>query len=247
MTDETETPERAKNEARIAEMEAFAHQLFDRGSPTFGNIYQSIIAAVPRYKDEKQKTAQRQGERWCRTKTVRLYRERLLMRAEDGGPISKAAYVELLLRREAMYATRGGRGDAQAAVMLVGLLGDALDYFPNKRKSKSKSGDMAGVPDAPKLPSGEQMDSFVQGVLESAERLKRLREQNPVAKLKSGGIEVLPGEPVISMTVDDRNKAEALERRRMCVNHPEKIAHHLTWKSDRPLCKDCLAPGGAKL
>lgn len=220
------------NAVKRDQLERFAAALFDPNSLTFGNTFASYKSVMKL--SEIDSAGERRCQLWAKHPVVAKIRRRILMRAPDGGPLSKESFIRVCLDREEKYANRGEKGDAQASVHLLETIAKVCDFFPRAGKKKEF------VPIATLAPITG--DELADKVMERLERISRLRQQNPMAKIAAGGVVVEQGEPMIGRpTMDEKNKAAAEARRRMCVNHPEKIAHYLTWKEERPLCNACLA------
>lgn len=234
---EVEAPEKpgGRGEHRADELnqiQDFAEQLFDRQSPTYNNLILSYRAVYGHDTTVTQLVESRRAQRVAATKACRRFREKILLRGDDGQPITHSAFVRLLLDREEKYATRGERGDAQASAAVLQMIGVSMGFIDG-RKGKGK--------DSPKPPTGQATlmtgDQIVDSIMVAAERLRRLRESNPVTRVLPGNEIAVVEAPV---RLEDRVVMDAEQRRRFCVNHPQKTAHYLTWDSEAPRCMECL-------
>lgn len=176
------TPEQKERRKKLRQ---FALAVSDPTSPTFGNNVDSYIFAFALSKEDIEKeTIQavvRKAHRARWTPLVKKAIAGIQENLQSATGLSGAEYVQLLIAREAYYAKRGIPGDAAASARLLQFVGKTLGHLADKP---------AIDPNAPVQPllSGEEV---VVALLAAAERMRRLRDPNPMPALPSATAEII--------------------------------------------------------
>ena len=147
-----------------------AHAWADPTSPTYQKKIESYWTAYPiplelQQEPKKRETARRAFYKLLERQAFRDEIERVRLQIRGSAGFSKEDYFQLLLKREELFATRGGKGDAQAAAATLKLIGQAAGLLVQKVEDVT--------PPERKALTGEQL---VASFIDAAERMRRLRD-----------------------------------------------------------------------
>lgn len=162
-----------------------AHAWADPTSPTYQKKQESYWTAYPiplelQQEPKKRETARRAFYKLLEKQAFRDEIERIRLQIRGSAGFTKEDYFQLLLKREELFATRGGKGDAQAAAATLKLIGQTAGLLIQKVEDVTP-------PERKRPMTGEQL---VDSLLEAAERMRRLRD--PVARPALPAAEELP-------------------------------------------------------
>jgi hypothetical protein len=180
----------AEQKERRRKLRQFALAVADPTSPTFGNNVDSYLFAFALTKEDVEKeTIQSVARKAHRARYLPFVTKAIAgiqANLQSAAGLSGAEYVQLLIAREAYYAKRGIPGDAAASARLLQFVGKSLGHLADKPLTDPN--------DKKPLLSGEEV---VLALLDAAERMRRLREANPLPALPSATAEIIvePEEP----------------------------------------------------
>lgn len=150
---------------------SFALAYMDPASPTHRNASETYRAMFPEY---SHKDAARRGHKYLHHPMVKKEISRIQTRMNAHADLTAGEYLQLLMQRERYYCERGEQGDATASTNLLKLIGQTGGFLIQRIEAKV---------DKTETVTHEIGEDAVNTLLEAAERLKRLREPNPMPQI----------------------------------------------------------------
>lgn len=150
---------------------SFALAYMDPTSPTYRNASETYRAMFPEY---SHKDANRRGYKYLHHPMVKKEIARIQARTNAHADLTAGEYLQLLMQREKYYSERGEQGDATASTNLLKLIGQTGGFLIQRIEAKVEKNETV---------THEIGEDTVNQFLEAAERLKRLREPNPLPQI----------------------------------------------------------------
>jgi len=150
---------------------SFALAYMDPTSPTYRNATETYLAMFPEY---SRNDATRRGYKYAHHPMVKKEIARIQARTNAHAELTPGEYLQLLMQREKYYSERGEQGDATASTNLLKLIGQTGGFLVQRIEAKV---------DSKETVVHEIGEDTVNQLLETAERLRRLREPNPLPQI----------------------------------------------------------------